>query len=150
MMQAEIRTVKRNTIKIFGYEYTSNDLYGIKDKVQVKYSLFDLSVLKIYSLKGEYIGEAKTVIRYNAMAKYFGDAVDMYSLKQAQKQQNALIKGSIKKTKLLMSATNPFEEIEWAKEQIVPIEQKRQKKKYEITGYENAHKYLPEKKRYSI
>ncbi len=152
MMKEEIRAVKRNTIKLFGYEYTSNDLYGIKDKVCIKYSLFDISKIKIYSLKGEYIGEAHTVIQYNPMAKYFGSATDIYTLKQAQKQQKALIKGSLNKTKLLMGKSNPFEEISWAQEQqIVSIDEKRpKKKKYEITGYENAHRYLPDKKIYRI
>lgn len=151
MMKSEIRTVKRNTIKFFGYEYTSNDLYGIKDKVYIKYSLFDISKIKVYSIKGEYICEAKTVIKYNPMAKYFGSPTDIYTLRQAQKSQNALIKGTIKNTKELMGKA-PLESLPWGKiPNVIPIEDKKQiKKKYEITGYENAHKYLPEKKRYTI
>lgn len=151
MMKSEIRTVKRNTIKFFGYEYTSNDLYGIKDKVYIKYSLFDISKIKIYSIKGEYICEAETVIKYNPMAKYFGSPTDIYTLKQAQKAQNAFIKGTIKNTKVLMGKA-PLENLPWGKiPEVIPIEDKKQiKKKYEITGYENAHKYLPEKKRYTI
>lgn len=152
MMKSEIRTVKRNIVKFFGYEYTCSNLYGIKDKICIKYSLFDISKIKIYSLKGEYIGEAHTVITYSPMAKYFGSATDIYSLKQAQKQQNAMIKDSIKKTKLLIGKSNPFDEISWAKEQqVINLEDKRpNKKRYEITGYENAHKYLPDKKIYKI
>lgn len=152
MMSSEIRTLKRSTIKLFGHEYTGSELYGTNTKVLVKYSLFDISKLKVYSLKGEYIGEANTVIKYNAMARYFGSATDIYTLKQAQKAQNALINGSIKKTKLLMS-TSPFDDISWANQpqEVAQLEEKRQqKKKYEITGYENAHLYLPQKKRYTI
>lgn len=150
MMSSEIRTLRRSTIKLFGYEYTGNELYGTNAKVLVKYSLFDISKLKVYSLKGEYIGEANTVIRYNAMARYFGSATDIYTLRQAQKAQNAMISGSMKKTKLLMS-NSPFDDVSWANQEVALIEEKRQQKKtYEITGYENAHLYLPEKKRYTI
>ena len=152
MMKEEIRTLRRSTIKFLGHEYTGNNLYGINDKVVVKYSLFDISKLKIYSLKGEYIGEAETVIKYNAMAKYFGSANDIYTLKQAQKQQNKFIKDSMKKTKTLMGKNNPFDDLPWAKNQdVIQIEEKREKKKkYEITGYENAHLYLPKKQEYFI
>lgn len=151
MMKSEVRTVKRNTIKFFGYEYTSNDLYGIKDKVYIKYSLFDISKIKVYSIKGEYICEAETVIKYNPMAKYFGSAKDIYTLKQAQKAQNALIKGTMKNTKLLMGKSST-DILPWGKipDVLSAEEVKGTKKKYEITGYTNAHRYLPDKKKYTI
>ena len=91
------------------------------------------------------------------MAKYFGTANDIYSLKQAQKAQNAFINGSIKKTKLLISANKPFVDLPWAEiqqeqqEKLLTLDCKqRKKKRYEITGYENAHLYQQEKKIYSI
>ncbi|MGN0013908.1 MAG: Mu transposase C-terminal domain-containing protein [Candidatus Gastranaerophilaceae bacterium] len=151
MMKSEVRNVRRNTIKFFGYEYTSNDLYGIKDKVYIKYSLFDISKIKVYSRKGEYICEAATVIKYNPMAKYFGNATDIYSLKQAQKIQNSLINKTVKDTKAVMGNTS-FENLPWGKipDVIEAEETTGTKKKYEITGYTNAHRYLPEKKRYTI
>ena len=93
-----------------------------------------------------------TLSKLVAMAKYFGSANDIYTLKQAQKQQSKLIKDSLKKTKTLMGKNNPFDDLPWAKNQdVIQIEEKREKKKkYEITGYENAHLYLPKKQEYFI
>ena len=52
MMAEEVRKVGRNGVKFLNSHYYSHDLYGIKDKIVLKYSLFDLSYIKAYTQKG--------------------------------------------------------------------------------------------------
>lgn len=114
MMDEVIRKIDRTTVKLFDLEYTCKELYGISGKVKVKYSLSNLETVLIYSLKGDFIGKAELIKTYNAMAKYFGNVIDIYSVKQAQKAQNAFIKNTMKKTKLLTGNGKVFENIPWA------------------------------------
>ena len=150
MMSSEIRTARRNTIRMFNQEYETTALYGKTGKFVVKYSLFDISKIKIYSLKGEYIGEAKTVVPVNALARETGSTFDIYTYRRKLKEQKALIDSTKKKTKALINASNPinaFNSIEWAQEKTVPIKNRQSKRKLEITIYEDLHKVQIEKRR---
>ncbi|MBQ9149476.1 transposase, partial [bacterium] len=153
MMSSCIRTAKRNTIRLFGLEYESTALYGLEDKVVVKYSLFDISKIKIYSLKNEYIGEAKTVVPMKAFVKD-GTASDLYRYRMQQKQHNNLLKQTFKKTKTLIGSLRPFEDFSWGQIEelgnIPCLEEKRNRKKLEITIYENAHLYNQQKTKLRI
>ena len=154
MMDEVIRKADRTTVKLFDLEYTCNELYGISGKVKVKYSLSNLETVLIYSLKGEFIGKAELIKTYNAMAKYFGNVIDMYSVKQAQKAQNALIKSTMKKTKLLTGNGKTFENIPWAQitdntPEIKLIEDKtiKAKPKFDpLEGFYERNSYLIQKK----
>ncbi len=145
MMSSVLRTVRKNTIQLFNQEYISENLYGRTGKFVVKYSLFDISKIKIYSQKGEYIGTASTVVPVKALAREFGDACDLYNYKMQQKRQNAYIKSTMQKTKALIGSSNPFDDIPWTQlpDDVVQLKSKRIKKNLQITCYENAH--LPAK-----
>ena len=73
MMMQQIRKIGRNGVKLFDTLYYAPELYGINDKVIVKYSLFDISRVKIYSLAGEYICDAERDKIVSPMAYHFGD-----------------------------------------------------------------------------
>lgn len=151
MMSSVLRTARKNTIKLFNQEYTTAALYGKTGKFLVKYSLFDISKIKIYTQKGEYIGEASAIIPIKALAKEYGSACDYYTFKKQQKEQNMLIKNTIKKTKELLTTSKPFDDIPWSQAQdVIEIEPKRIKKKLEITCYENAHLFKQEKRKLTI
>ncbi|MBR1943114.1 transposase [bacterium] len=139
MMSECIRSAKRNTIKLFGLEYECAELYGLEDKFVIKYSLFDISKIKIYSLKGEFIGTAHIVEPVKAFAQD-ASAVDLYNYKMQQKKYAAMLKGTVDKTRTLI-ASNPFDDIEFSRieqqKEIVDLNHKKQKKKLEITLYED-------------
>ena len=61
MMAQEIKHIGRNGITFLKSDYFDEALYGIKEKVIIKYSLFDLSYIKVYTLKGEFLCKAQRV-----------------------------------------------------------------------------------------
>lgn len=145
MMATEIRTIKRNTVRLFGLEYESSALYGKNGKFLIKYSLLDISHIKIYSLKGEYICDASTVTPIKAFVQD-GTITDLYNYKMQQKQHNELLKRTIKNTRALIGNSNPFSgifEIE-NQQDVAKIDKKQNKPKLEITCFENVT--VPQKK----
>lgn len=161
LMASDIRTVKRNIIRIFGLEYTSVKLHGLDRQVVIKYSLFDIRKIKVYSLKGEYICEAEPVVKVKALVKY-GSAVDMYNFKKQIKIQKSLRKQAIAQTKaILKAAANPFADYSWSapilpnnsKSEEKPDDERpkslpKKKRNLEITCYEHIER--KEKPKYDI
>lgn len=101
MMQTESRTINKHGITFLGMHYRSDVILGLRDKVYVRYSLFDLSKVHVYSMKGEFLCVAHRVQKVHPMANILGTVKDMEEYKQQyQKQQkikSRLIK-QIKKT----------------------------------------------------
>ena len=52
-------------------------LYGIRGKCVVKYNLNDLSYIKIYSMKGEFLCRADRVTATHPLAHLLGDVKDI-------------------------------------------------------------------------
>lgn len=144
MMSSVIRTARRNTIKLFNQEYETTALYGKTGKFVVKYSYFDISKIKIYSLKGEYIGEAKAVQSIKPFAKYSDNPSDLYHLKMELKKQKEQLKTSINRTKGLIGSKKPFESIGWMQINEIATETCSDNK-LEITLYNDIHKVQKKK-----
>ena len=49
MMAMEIKNIGRNGIRFLKADYFDEALYGVKEKAIIKYSLFDLSYIKVYT-----------------------------------------------------------------------------------------------------
>jgi putative transposase len=96
MMEQKISKIYADGIRFLNMYYWHDVLVRLDDKVKIKYSLFDLSRIKVYTLKGEYICEAETRMKYHPAASYLGDAADKASLDEAIKQQNRLIRDTKK------------------------------------------------------
>lgn len=97
MMVKDIKTVGRNGIRFLKADYFDESLYGFRDKVIVKYSLFDLSQIKVYTTDGKYFCTAARVIPVNPLANYIGEPKDIEELKQRLKQQKMLEKQTVQK-----------------------------------------------------
>jgi len=101
MMKTECRTINRHGITFLNMHYRSEAIIGIRDKVNIRYSLFDLSKIHVYSTKGEFLCIAHRVQKVHPMAGVLGTVKDMEEYKyQYQKQQqlkHRLIK-QVKKT----------------------------------------------------
>ena len=54
MMKTEARTINKHGITFLGMQYRSDYLLDLREKVFIKYSLFDLSKVLVYSMKGEF------------------------------------------------------------------------------------------------
>lgn len=87
MMKTEARTINKHGITFLNMHYRSDCLLGLRDKVYVRYSLFDLSKLYVYSVKGEFLCVARRVQKVHPMANVLGTVKDMEEYKQAYKKQ---------------------------------------------------------------
>ena len=76
-MAHEVKTIHRNGIRFLNTDYNSDVLYGLKDRVMIRYSLFDLSKIKVYSTRGEYLCTAKRVTGTHPMAYHMGTVKDI-------------------------------------------------------------------------
>ncbi len=90
MMAREIKTIRRNGIKFMKNDYYDAALYGYRGNVIIKYSLFDLSFIKVYKTNGEFICIANRVETIHPLANYFGDVKDIEDLKQRTKLKKKL------------------------------------------------------------
>lgn len=99
MMAQEVKTIGRNGVRFLKSDYFDDALYGLREKVIIKYSLFDLSYIKVYSLKGGYLCTAKRVMSTHPLANYLGDIKDVEDYKQKITKQKNLRNKTLKAVK---------------------------------------------------
>ena len=99
MLATEVKTIQRNGIRFLNCDYFDERLYGFKSKVLIKYNLFDLTSIKVYTPKGEYLCTAKLVTETHPMAKLLGDVKDFEDYKQKIVRQRQLKKKTIEAVK---------------------------------------------------
>ena len=88
MMKTEVRTINKHGITFLGLHYRSDSILGLRDSVYIRYSLFDLTKIHVYSTKGEFLCVARQVEKVHPMANHLGTVKDMEQYKQQiQKQQ---------------------------------------------------------------
>ncbi len=88
MMKTEVRTINKHGITFLGLHYRSDSILGLRDSVYIRYSLFDLTKIHVYSTKGEFLCIARQVEKVHPMANHLGTVQDMEQYKQQiQKQQ---------------------------------------------------------------
>lgn len=103
MLATEAKTIQRNGIRFLGCDYFDERLYGFKNKVLIKYSLFDLTKIKVFTSKGEYLCTAERVTETHPMAKLLGNVKDFEDYKQKIKKQKKLRRKTINSIKELLS-----------------------------------------------
>lgn len=92
MMKTEARTINKHGITFLGMHYRSDVILGLRDKVYVRYSLFDLSKVHVYSMKGEFLCVAHRVQKVHPMANVLGTVKDMEEYKQQYQRQQRQFK----------------------------------------------------------
>ena len=122
MMKTEGRTINKHGITFLNMHYRSDAILGIRDKVNIRYSLFDLSKVNVYSTKGEFLCVAHRVQKVHPMARVLGTVKDMeeykYQFEKQQKIKNRLIK-QVKKT----FPEEELQVLDIVPEQIIKIEE---------------------------
>lgn len=78
-------------------------MYGFKGKVLIKYNLFDLRSVKVFTPKGEYLCTAERVTETHPMAKILGNVKDFEDYKQKIVKQRQLRKKTINSVKQYLS-----------------------------------------------
>lgn len=103
MLVTEVKTIQRNGIRFLNCDYFDERLYGFKSKVLIKYNLFDLTSIKVYTTKGEYLCTAQRVTETHPMAKLLGSVTDFEDYKQKIVKQRKLHKKTINAVKTYLS-----------------------------------------------
>ena len=103
MLATEVKTIQRNGIRFLNCDYFDERLYGFKNKVLIKYNLFDLTSIKVYTTKGEYLCTAERVTETHPMAKLLGTVKDFEDYKQKIVKQRKLHKKTINAVKSYLS-----------------------------------------------
>ena len=99
MLATEVKTIQRNGIRFLNCDYFDEMLYGFKSKVLIKYNLFDLTSIKVFTPKGEYLCTAKRLTETHPMAKLLGDVKDFEDYKQKIVKQRQLKKKTVESVK---------------------------------------------------
>lgn len=103
MFATEVKTIQRNGIRFLNCDYFDERLYGFKNRVLIKYNLFDLMSIKVYTTKGEYLCTAERVTETHPMAKLLGTVKDYEDYKQKIVKQRQLRKKTINSVKQYLS-----------------------------------------------
>ena len=103
MLATEVKTIQRNGIRFLNCDYFDERLYGLKGKVLVKYNLFDLTSVKVFTPKGEYLCTAERVTETHPMAKLLGTVEDLEDYKQKIQKQQKLRRKTINSVKQYLS-----------------------------------------------
>jgi len=131
MIKSEIKTVHRNGVRFLGQNYYNEALLGFREKVYIRYSLFDLSKVYVYSLKGEFICVARQVQKVHPMANHLGTVKDMEDFKQIIQRNQRIKKKAVKEFKKYfdIETTGILELPEVEKPvEVEPVKPKREKK----------------------
>ena len=103
MLATEVKTIQRNGVRFLNCDYFDERLYGLKGKVLVKYNLFDLTSVKVFTPKGEYLCTAERVNETHPMAKILGTVEDLEDYKQKIQKQQKLKRKTINSVKKLLT-----------------------------------------------
>lgn len=87
MMKTETRTINKHGITFLGLHYRSEVLLDLRETVFIRYSLFDLSKIYVYSMKGEFLCVARQEEKIHPMANHLGTVKDMEEFKQRIQKQ---------------------------------------------------------------
>ena len=118
MMAQEVKHIGRNGIRFLKSDYFNDVLYGIKEKAIIKYSLSDLSYIKVYSIKGEFLCRADRVTGTHPLAYHMGDIKDIEDYKRKITKQKQLRNKTIKAIKEHFS----LEDIDLIKDKLLEAE----------------------------
>ncbi|MEW6115348.1 MAG: Mu transposase C-terminal domain-containing protein [Nitrospirota bacterium] len=114
MMDARITRIDRNGIRFLGADYYDDNLYGLKEQVVIKYSLFDLSYVKVFAMNGEFICLAQRIMPVHPLARITGTATDYEAVKRGIAQQKRLERQTVKLAKEYNRAGGAVE-LDWQK-----------------------------------
>ena len=99
MMAQEIKTITSQGIRFLKADYYNDALYGLRQKVVIKYSLFDLSYINVYTTSGKFLCRADRITLTHPFAHYTGEIKDIEDYKQKIQKQKQLKNRTIKACK---------------------------------------------------
>lgn len=140
MLATEVKTIQRNGIRFLNCDYFDERLYGFKSKVLIKYNLFDLTKIKVFTTKGEYLCTAERVTETHPMAKILGDVKDLEDYKQKIVKQRQLRKKTINSVKQYLS-NEEVKFVEQRMDELPKVEFKPRSNTLQALFKNNSEKY---------
>ncbi len=110
MMDRKIKTVHRNGVTWLGWHWYNEVLYGLKDKVVIRYSYSDLSQIYIF-YKNEFLCTAKPIEPVHPMASESENPKDMEAVREAIRLKKK-VKNTTKKLCVLLGSKTA-DQIDW-------------------------------------
>lgn len=141
MMKTESRTINKHGITFLGMHYRSDVILGLRDKVYVRYSLFDLSKVQVYSMKGEFLCVAHRVQKVHPMANVLGTVKDMEEYKQQYQRQQKIKSRLVKQIKKTFTK-DELQVLEIEPEPVLEIEEQPKPKR--------EHKQTPREQQMNV
>lgn len=99
MLVQEVKTITSQGIRFLKSDYYNDALYGLRQKVIIKYSLFDLSYINVYTISGKFLCRADRITLTHPLAHYTGEINDIEDYKQKIQKQKQLKNKTIKACK---------------------------------------------------
>lgn len=99
MLAQEVKTITSQGIRFLKSDYYNDALYGLRQKVIIRYSLFDLSYINVYTTGGKFLCRAERITLTHPLAHYTGEIKDVEDYKQKIQKQKQLKNKTIKACK---------------------------------------------------
>ena len=131
MMDREIKQVHRNGVTWRGWHWFDEAMYGLKDKVVIRYSDFDLSQIYVFH-KNEFLCTAKPIELVHPMASESESPKDMEAVKDVNRLKNK-VKNTTRKLCDLLK-TKQASQIDWSRTKAPEISETIQKIEAEKPG----------------
>ncbi|MBQ2870409.1 transposase [bacterium] len=138
MMAQEIKTITSQGIRFLKADYYNDALYGLRQKVIIKYSLLDLSYINVHTTSGKFLCRADRITLTHPLAHYTGEIKDIEDCKQKIQKQKQLKNKTIKACKEFLN----IEDLEILKCEIDEAEEIYLPPKIEVKK-EKPEKYNP-------
>lgn len=140
MLATEVKTIQRNGIRFLNCDYFDERLYGLRGKVLIKYNLFDLTSVKVFTPKGEFLCTAERVTETHPMAKILGTVEDLEDYKQKIQKQQKLRRKTINSVKQYLN-NEEVKFIEQKMDEPKEVEFKPHSNSLQILFKNNSEKY---------
>ncbi len=109
MMDAQIKTIYRNGIRLLGGYYYNEALFGYRDQVIIRYDIRDLRHILVFDKNNQFMCQATRTTKIHPVAQ---DRHDMEALKENQKTRARAVKYTKKAFQELQGAGQPIQ-IDW-------------------------------------
>jgi len=113
MMPYEVKQVFRNGISFLGNQYWNENLYGLREKVIIRYIFTNLSRIYVFDLRGNYLGPAELVESVHPAVFLIGNPLDMQAVKQGISQKKRLKKQTVQLAKAAIQSGRSLPELPW-------------------------------------
>jgi putative transposase len=96
MLAHEVKTIGPRGIRFLNADYYDDALFGLREKAIVKYSIADLTSVRVYDMEGHPLCTAKRFDAVDGFAAQLGSAKDLAEVRHLQNKQKSLMKATMR------------------------------------------------------